>query len=379
MLHYNISLLSKWWFAILGIGLFFFAVPVSMGQAIIGSGDITFTTDVTLNITVNGSSTNLIIPGGSTANEVIVNASSVEITKGSEGHISINSPGRLNLENDKNLQTACDGNQSKLTITIETKVIITPTSASDHCAAVLLGGGSAGGGGTSGGGGTGGGSGGVSTPSILPGATTPPDTTTPPTEQPPAEEPTVDFKDIKKLTEKEQANIVELFKAMLKQYAAKMPANKKYYPNNSARGDFSISTWNTVAGIGCGSQEKFPGNARCKKEAVKAGLLPDDFIKTPAKFKAFTRVTRLQNYEVLLKARKIPLEQDFSADDLKEVCSDVKKASKKMARVFFTARKYGIAVKYKGNRCSLNSSFKKKEAPRFALKALMAEPPPSEE
>ncbi|MBI2638522.1 hypothetical protein HYW83_02935 [Candidatus Peregrinibacteria bacterium] len=361
MFHYNIFSSGKLFGAIISIVVFslLFSVTVS------ASSVITFSEDTTITITVEATAVSLVIPAGSTADEVIVNTSSVEITKGSEGNISITSSGRINLVNNQNFQTACDADKSKVAITVDTKVIITPTSTADYCAANLAGGGAGGGGG--GGGGSSGGSIVVTTQPVSSDAETTPETETPPEEEPM-------FKDIGKLKKSEQEKILQIAELMLEQKTYKVPATKKYWPSRLTNGYLGIQVWNAVAGIGCGSDKKFPGITACKKEAIKAKFIPSSF--STAK-----KVTRLQNYEVLLNARNISLDETFTGDDLEEICSDVKKGTKKMAQVYFTARANGIAVKYKGSKCKLNLGFSRKDAASFAVKALAAkspEAPPAE-
>lgn len=315
---------------------------------------VTFSEDTTLNITVAGSSTNFTISAGSTANEVIVNVSSIEITKGSAGNITLLSPNKLYLANDQSLSTNCDTNNSKLIITVASKIIITPISQDNYCAAILAG---------SGGGGGGGGSGtGLSSTGVVADATTggTSGSSTSVVEEGPL------FKDISDLSKSDQSKILQIAQLMLDQKTYKVPSTKKYRPASLTRGDFDIQIWNAVAGIGCGSDEKYPGITACKKQAVEAKLISDSFPTDK-------RVTRLMNYMVLLKAKKIKLEKDFSGDDLEEACSDVKKGSSGVAQIYFTARKYKIASKYKGNSCRLNFGFSRKEAARFAVRAIGAE------
>jgi hypothetical protein len=90
------------------------------------------------------------------------------------------------------------------------------------------------------------------------------------------------------------------------------------------------------------------------------------------KFLMEKKVTRLDMYELLLKARGVKLES-ADADDLKEVCSDHKKPTKQEASIFFTARKRQISKKYKGGVCRLNKGFSKIEAAYFATKAQAVE------
>lgn len=338
----NVFLLK--WQIVFCIVSFFFATEWVFAQI------VTFSEDTTISIAVDSTAVSLVIPAGSTADEVIVNASSVEVTKGSSGTITITSPIRINLANNQNLQTACDPNQSKLIITVATKVIITPTSTTDYCATVLRG--SDGGSGGSSGGSTGG-SVSVTTTS-----------TTPETETP-KEEASM-FKDIGSFKASEQKKILQIAELMLEQKTYKVPATKRYRPAILTRGGFAIQIWNAVAGLGCGSDEKFPGIEACKKKAVEEKFISDSF-------ETDKKVTRLQNYDVLLKAKKISLDKTFTGDDLEEVCSDVKKGTKKMARVYFTARQHGIALKYKGNKCKLDFSFSRQEAAKFAVKALAVE------
>lgn len=331
------------------LGIFLIVSYTALVQ--VAAQSVSFSEDTTVTITVGGSSINLRIPAGSLVNEFIVNASSLEITKGSAGGIAVISSDRIELVNDKGLQTKCESGISKLEITVEAKIIITPTSNTEYCSSAT------------GGGGSGGSTGGTVA------ATTPSETPETP-ETPPKKEPM--FKDIGSLKESDQKKILQIAELMLEQKTYKVPAAKKYSPNLLTRGSFAIQIWNAAAGIGCGSDKEFPGITACKKKAVEEKFIPDAFATSK-------KVMRLTNYEVLLKARNIPLDKTFTADDLEEVCSDVKKGTKKMAQVYFTARANGIAVKYKGNKCKLSLGFSKKEAAHFAVKALAAKAKSAEE
>ncbi|MBI2638839.1 DUF2341 domain-containing protein [Candidatus Peregrinibacteria bacterium] len=161
------------------------------------------------------------------------------------------------------------------------------------------------------------------------------------------------FKDIDKLKESDQKNIVSIVQFMLDQKTYKVPKNKKYQPKIIVKGLAALQMVNALAEVGC--------KEGCKKAAVKAELVKD-------KFDLKKKVTRLDMYEMLLKARGAKLES-ADPDDLKDVCEDEKKATKREASIFFTARKYKIAKKYKGSSCKLDKGFSKVEAAYFAVKA----------
>lgn len=169
------------------------------------------------------------------------------------------------------------------------------------------------------------------------------------------------FSDIKNLKKSDQKNISDIAQFMVAQKTYKVPKNKKYKPRNFANGLAVIQMANALAEVGCGSKKSYGGKTGCKKAAVKAGLVKDKFLLEK-------RAVRLDMYELLLKARGATLEA-ADPDDLTAVCEDEKKATKREASIFFTARKYKIARKYKGNSCKLDKGFSKVEAAYFATKA----------
>ncbi len=84
---------------------------------------------------------------------------------------------------------------------------------------------------------------------------------------------------------------------------------------------------------------------------------------------AATKVTRIQFYEGLLNAKGIALEP-ATVEQLQDVCVDAEGLTEKMASVYITARKAGIASRYLGGKCRLNLFMPKYEAVRFAQKAM---------
>ena len=130
--------------------------------------------------------------------------------------------------------------------------------------------------------------------------------------------------------------------------------HKKFFPNTATNGSFALQTTLAVSGIGCGSD--------CKKQAVSNKIINN-------KFKLNAKVSRILYYGMLLKAMGVSLDK-ASVKDLKAVCKDAGKATTRMARVFMTARKAGIASVYKGGKCGLNLAFPRFQAAQFAVRAL---------
>lgn len=172
----------------------------------------------------------------------------------------------------------------------------------------------------------------------------------------------LEFKDVSIADSKTVFAVVDL---MLAQKTYKAPYGKKFGVKIVTRGGFSLQIWNALAGIGCGDAEKYPGLKKCLETAFTAKLVDD-------KFTTGEKITRLKNYEVLLKTRDIKLE-DSTAAKLRRTCrGDVSasSATDQAAKVFFTAKKYGIAAVYKGSKCQLDKPFSRLEAAKFAKRAM---------
>ncbi|MBI4995126.1 hypothetical protein HZC21_05845 [Candidatus Peregrinibacteria bacterium] len=252
--------------------------------------------------------------------------------------------------------TVCD-TAGKSKLEVEGTVTITPTkpasTAAEYkntCDFRISGSG----GGSSGSGGSGGGS--IVTP-----------TTTQLTKvtQKIEEEEKVEFVDIGKLKTDIQQAILQLAGKMVEENTYNMPKNKKFQPDTSAKGEFTLQTALAVSGIGCGgSGSDYPGASECKKQAVSKKIVND-------KFKLNAKISRVQYYDILLKAMGAKL-ASASTKDLKVVCKDAKNETKQMAKVFMTAKNAGIASVYKENKCGLKSAFPRWQAAQFAIRALNA-------
>ena len=93
-------------------------------------GDAYFPQDTTVNLTVDGSSTNFTIVGESDANEITVNTSSVTVNISAGQTFKFKSYNGNKLTNDGGLAYSCSGGETLLTITVSStkNVIISPDS-----------------------------------------------------------------------------------------------------------------------------------------------------------------------------------------------------------------------------------------------------------
>lgn len=122
-------------------------------------GDAYFPQDTTVNLTVDGTSTNFTIVGESDADEVTVNASSITVIIAQGQTFKLKSSGGNKLTNDGGFASTCSGGESSLTLTVSARktVIISPDAPG--C--------------SSSGGGGGGSAGGVGSSSVAPPPPTP--------------------------------------------------------------------------------------------------------------------------------------------------------------------------------------------------------------
>lgn len=179
-----------------------------------------------------------------------------------------------------------------------------------------------------------------------------------------AEEEKIEFVDIGTLKSDVQQNILQLAGLMVAKNTYDMPKSKKFQPNSATQGEFVLQAALAVSGDGCGSDNGYPGASKCKKQAVNKKIITD-------KFKLNVKTSRVQYYDILLKAIGAKL-VPASIKDLKAVCKDVKNATGQMAKVFMTAKNAGITSVYKGNKCGLASAFPRRETAQFAIRALNA-------
>lgn len=125
-------------------------VSFSPGQTL-AVGNAYFPQDTTINLTVDGISTNFVILGGSDANEVTVSASTISINISSGQTITLKSSSGNKLNNNGGFSYSCSANESSLTLTVSSTQTVVISPDEPGCA----GGGGGGGGGAGAVGGTG--------------------------------------------------------------------------------------------------------------------------------------------------------------------------------------------------------------------------------
>ena len=322
-------------------------VPVSL----VFAQNITVSQDVTISLTGIGRYLQL-LSTSSALNQFTINDAGTTLTVvlvAGSGSVTIASTEGLDMggsNNDANIALSqCNSSGSKLIITADSAttktVVITPNNTICSSSSAVS---------------ASGGPGGDTSSSQQAGVSTSSQT-------PDAGDTEVQFVDIGKLKDNVQQAILQLATLMIEKDTFEMPKNKKFQPNASARGEFILRTALAVSGIGCGeSGNGYPGASQCKKQAVSKKLVTD-------KFKLNAKMSRAQYYDVLLKAMGVKL-VSASTKDLKAVCKDTKKMTKKMAQVFMTARDAGIASVYKGKKCGLESAFPRWQAAQFAARSL---------
>lgn len=325
------------------------------------SSNVSVPETINVMITVGGSSVTLNIVGGSLLDELIVNASSLEITKGASGGVTVVSNDKIELLNDQNLVTKCESGISKLEITTNTKVIITPTSMAVYCSnqmSIGLSGGSAG-----------------PSPSTAPTTTT---TTTPPASNtgttpagspgtttvttPPKRFAAVDFKDLGKLKASARTPIEQMVDYMLAQKTYAFPPNQMFKYRNVTDATFGLRIAAALSDKCCSAETEYPGFSKLRTAAQAAGIIDKSF-------KSKAKLTRIEFYEYLLKALGVPMVK-AEVKDLEKVCDDLKAPTDETASIFLTAKKYNIASRYSGRKCMLHMQFSKTEAAKWGSRAL---------
>lgn len=133
---------------LLWFGLFLLTFLYFNSNYALARGDAYFPQDTTVNLTIDGTSTNFTIVGESDANEVTVNTSSVTVNISSGQTFKLRSYGGNKLTNDGNLTYTCSGGETQLTVTVSSTktIVISPDSA--VCSSSGGGGGSGGVGGS---------------------------------------------------------------------------------------------------------------------------------------------------------------------------------------------------------------------------------------
>lgn len=166
------------------------------------------------------------------------------------------------------------------------------------------------------------------------------------------------FKDVKGNDEKYVLPIIGL---MLEKFTYEIPVSKIFGVKRQTDGNFAVQVAAALSGLGCGSSTAFPGASACREYLSSAKLVTSKFPKG--------KITRLQYLELLLKARGFKKLENKTTAALKKECGDVKNAKKQDARVYFTAKKLGIAKKFKGGKCGLGKGLTRVEAAKLALRA----------
>lgn len=331
------------------------------------AADVTISETITVPLTIGSETVNFSLLGGS-LNYFSVSTDKISFSVPQGDKFYITGPSSISF----GAATVCS-TPGKSKLEVEGTVIITPTKPAsteaeykNTCDYRV-----SGGGGSSGGSSGGGGGGSLVTPT----ATTQTIQVVKKTEEEKKEEveeekvkeedeERIEFADIGKLKAAVQQNILQLAALMIEKNAYGMPKNKKFLPRASTNGGFALQTALTVSGDGCGGTGGYAGASKCKKQAVGEKMVN-------SKFKLNAKVSRVRYYEILLKALGVKL-ASASIKELKAVCKDAKGASKKMAKVFMTARSAGIASVYKGKKCGLKSAFPRWQAAQFAMRALAA-------
>lgn len=290
---------------------------------------------------------------GGTASSVVVGTSSFTITTASGESVVVSSSLGKKLTNSANIPTQCFTGEARLTVPANASVVFTPTG-DIFCS-------------SSGGGG--GGSGGGSSSSSSSGSTAagaamsgPTAATNPTALKPAAPKEKSMFSDIDDLSGIDKKKILDLVKLMMSQNTFAKPSDDKFGPLYVVKGNFALNVLNAVAGIGCGSDEGYPGMKRCLETARAEHIVSSTF-------KLNAKTTRAEFYRALLKARGVEL-IDSNSEYLATYCNDAQDGDDELAKVFATAKRYRIAVMYKGGTCRLDVPFSRLEAVRFAAKAL---------
>lgn len=334
--------------------VFLFLLILTVASA---SSNVSVPETINVTITVGGSSVTLNLVGGSLLDELIVNASSLEITKGASGGVTVVSNDKIQLLNDQGLETKCESGLSKLEITTNTKVIITPTSTAVYCSNPTTGlsGGSTG-----------------SSPSTPTTTTTSPTSnagTTPPQgtgtttmTTPPKRFAAVDFKDLGKLKSSARTPIEQMVDYMLNQKTYAFPPNQLFKYRNVTDATFGLRIAAALSEKCCSAEKEYPGFSKLRASAEAAGIIDKSF-------KSKAKLTRIEFYEYLLKALGVPMVK-ATVKDLEKVCDDLKAPTDETASIFLTAKKYNIASRYSGKKCMLHMQFSKTEAAKWGSRAL---------
>jgi hypothetical protein len=199
-----------------------------------------------------------------------------------------------------------------------------------------------------------------------------------------------DFKDFADMTSAEQAMVKSLIAKLLGAKTFMMPASLNFYPKTLVKWSTAVKYLTYAAGTNCGSATAYPGFIACGKVATAAGLTNyASFDASHLSDLSKGNLTRLEFYDSVMKARKLPVADTLTGDDLAAACSDssitfsalgrktalgtLSDAEKaRIANVFAAARKYGIAAKYAKDACRLHVAFTRVELVKLVTKALAA-------
>jgi hypothetical protein len=158
-----------------------------------------------------------------------------------------------------------------------------------------------------------------------------------------------------------RSSIMKIVKIMLEKFTYSRPNNDKFGANTKTNATFAMQIIAAVSGAGCGSETQYPGRAACRAFLVEKGIIDDQF---PTNI-----MNRFTFYKYLLKAKSIAL-VDVDILDAVPICTDQVRWSKEMAQVLVTARKYGLAAIYAGQKCNLLKPFSRSQATSFVAKFL---------
>jgi len=152
------------WSAVFLLTFLYFSLNLNYALAV---GDAYFPQDTTVNLTIDGVSTDFTVVSESEANEVTVNTSSITVNISPGQTFKLKSSDGDKLVNDGGVSYSCSGGESLLTLTVSSikTVVISPDAA--NCS------GSGGGGGGGGAGGVGGSTSSTPTPTPISSSTSP--------------------------------------------------------------------------------------------------------------------------------------------------------------------------------------------------------------
>ncbi|MDP3792299.1 MAG: SH3 domain-containing protein [bacterium] len=126
-------------------GLFLLTFLSFSSNYALAVGDAYFPQDTTVNLTVDGVSTNFTIVGESEANEITVNTSSITVNISGGQTFKFKSSGGNKLTNDGGLSHSCSGGETLLTVTVSSTKNVVISPGASGCSSPSGGGGNPGG------------------------------------------------------------------------------------------------------------------------------------------------------------------------------------------------------------------------------------------